>query len=105
MLLIGPVIVPGALRQVDETTRYVGIQTRREEEIIADHELIVEIVSARVVLVVEQQRSKRRNAGAMRFFQSGVEKRQQLVTEVQIPANDVFVVLAEAPGLLIVTID
>ena len=41
----------------------------------------------------------------MRLFQSGVEKRQQLVSQLQILANDVFVVFSEAPGLLIVAID
>src|ERR1043165_1535316 len=41
----------------------------------------------------------------MRLLERGVEKRQQLVAEFQVLANDVFVILAEAPGLLIVTVD
>src|SRR5260370_40733099 len=41
----------------------------------------------------------------MRFFECGVEKRQQLVTQLQKFSNDVFVILAETPWLLIVAFD
>ena len=41
----------------------------------------------------------------MRLFQSSVKKRQQLITQLQILANDVFVVFTKTPGLLIVTVD
>ncbi len=67
--------------------------------------MIVEIVSARVVLVVENEGSKRRNAGSVRLFQRRVKKRQQRVTKLQILANDVFVILAEPPRFLIVTVN
>src|SRR5262249_20664513 len=58
-----------------------------------------------VVLIVQQQRSKQGNARAVHLFERRVEKRQQLVAQLEILADDVFVVLAEAPRLLIVTVD
>src|ERR1044071_6874478 len=41
----------------------------------------------------------------MRLLQCRVQKRQQCVAELQILANDVFVILSKTPWLLIVTID
>src|SRR5260370_41878727 len=41
----------------------------------------------------------------MRFFECGVEERHQFVTKLQKFSNDVFVVLAEPPRLLIVAFD
>src|SRR2546425_10037315 len=41
----------------------------------------------------------------MRFFECGVEQRHQFVTQLQKFSNDVFVILAETPGLLIVAFD
>src|SRR5438132_14308111 len=41
----------------------------------------------------------------MGFFECGVEQRHQLVTQLQKFSNNVFVILAEPPRLLIVAFD
>jgi hypothetical protein len=41
----------------------------------------------------------------MRAFQSCVQERQQTIAQLQIFANDVFIVFAETPRLLIVAVN
>src|SRR5439155_10630273 len=101
----GPVIVPNAFWQVDQALRHVGLDDWGGKQIVSDHELVVEIVCIRIVLIVEHQRPKKWSAVAVRFFQRGVKKWQQLVSQFQIPANNVFIVFSKTPGLLIVTVD
>src|SRR6185369_296804 len=62
------------------------------------------VVSVRGVLIIQQQRPEQRHSRAVRFLERGVKKRQQLVTQLQIFPNDVFVILSETPRLLIIAV-
>ena len=88
--------------QIDEPRGQAGFQDRRHQQVGADHELVVDVECVFIVLVVEQQRPEQRHAGAMGLLQRRVEERQQAIAQLQILADDVFVIRAEAPGLVIV---
>ena len=98
-------IVPDTFRQIDHAARLVRLQHGRDQQVIADHELIVEVERVGIVLIIEHERTKERHACAMRLFQHSVEIRQQAIAQLEIFANNIFVVFAEAPGFLIVAVN
>src|SRR4030095_4681860 len=74
-----------------------------DKQVASNHKLIIEIVSALIVLVVQHERSKQRDARSMSLFQRCVEKRQEPVPKLQILSNNIFIRLTKAPRFLIVT--
>src|SRR5262249_14444125 len=103
--LTGPVVDPGALRQVHHSTGQITPDYWRHEQVASDHELVVDVESVVVLLIVEEQWPENGNSSPTSFFQGCVQKRHQTIAKFEILPDYIFIVLPKPPGLVIVAVD
>src|ERR1700687_5733389 len=74
---------------------------RSHEEIPAEQKVAVVDVELACLRIIEPDRAHQRDTGAGHFFRTGVDIRQELVTQLDVTAADGFVFRAAGPRLVV----
>jgi hypothetical protein len=99
-MFTGPEVAPGAAWQVYVAVLASGVGDRGDEEGVAEQELVVHRVGRLVFRVLEEEGAQYRGAGAVAFFEEGVEVGQEALAKLEhLPAHR-LVRFPKDPGLL-----